>query len=305
MASRIRITYAEVAASVNKTELEVSVSVPDIRASVSAVEANADIAIPFATTSLTFIYPRALSSSTYVQAIAVIDPDTLNRYFRDDAVTFTDLPVFVFSKALADAASIGEQHSVDLAKPFSESVSFVDNASVVMEFVRTPTDAISVAEAKSLLVQKPFSDTASILESATITHGKAVTDVVSVAETLSRNTSKALVDNAAISEILARVVTYNRTFSDSFTLDDFTDVDAISKQTNGHKTNVFSVSETHAMSLTKSIADSVSISESLAVDLNRSLSDSLSMSESVSIELLSGESSVLNQSALNAFTLNS
>jgi hypothetical protein len=148
-------------------------------------------------------------------------------------------------------------------------------------------------------------DSVTISESQAFDTSKPLGDSITPSELAAFGVSKVLTDSSSLSESLSRVVTYNRSFSDSFTLDDFAGVDAFTKQTGANKTNVFSVSEEHAMSLSKVLADSFAMSELAALNMARPVSDSISITESLSINLVSGASAVLNASALNAFTLNS
>ena len=149
-------------------------------------------------------------------------------------------------------------------------------------------------------------------------------------------------ETVAISEVFSRVVTFSRSFADSYALDDVaspsddlrTDVD-ISKGnvvSVGDSAPTFAfttgfsdaptISDSPSIEFVTSFADSVtmseilvsgagniytdttSISESLAHSLGKSLSDSATITESISVVLVSGSNSVLNTSALNTSVLN-
>lgn len=218
-----------------------------------------------------------------------------------------------------------EQAALLLSKAFSDSVSTAD-AINTKDYGLGKSDTATVTEQLTRAVEIPHTDSTSISDAPQLQPSLSKQDGVSVAETVALATSQGVghetdsatlseshayllnrgfTDSSTLSESLARVVTYNRSFTDSFTLDDFTDVDAITKQTGANKTNVFSVSEEHAMSLSKELADSFAMSELAAINVARPASDSFSVTESLSINLVSGASSVLNLSPLNGFTLNS
>lgn len=219
-----------------------------------------------------------------------------------------------------------EQAALLLSKAFSDSVSTAD-AINTKDYGLEKSDTATVTEQLTRAVEIPRTDSTSISDAPPqLQSSLSKQDGVSVAETVALATSQGVghetdsatlsenhayllnrgfTDSSTLSESLARVVTYNRSFTDSFTLDDFTDVDAITKQTGANKTNVFSVSEEHAMSLSKELADSFAMSELAAINVARPASDSFSVTESLSISLVSGASSILNLSPLNGFTLNS
>ena len=224
----------------------------------------------------------------------------------------------------ANVVGILEQAALLLSKAFSDSVSTADainskdyglgksdTTTVTEQLVRaiqTPrADSTSVSDAPQLQPSLSKQDGVSVTEAVGLAVSQGVgdeTDSATLSESHAYLLNRGFTDSSTLSESLARVVTYNRSFTDSFTLDDFTDVDALTKQTGANKTNVFSVSEEHAMSLSKELADSFPVSELAAISLARPASDSFSVTESLSINLVSGASSILNLSPINGFTLN-
>lgn len=247
-----------------------------------------------------------------------------------DAFTLDDaanVDSFVKDTQAAKTNIVGmlEQAALLLSKAFSDSVSTADainnkvyglgksdTTTVTEQLVRaiqTPrADSTSVSDAPQLQPSLSKQDGVSVTEAVGLAISQGVgheTDSATLSESRAYLLNRGFTDSSTLSESLARVVTYNRSFTDSFTLDDFTDVDAITKQTGANKTNVFSVSEEHAMSLSKELADSFAMSELAAINVARPASDSFSVTESLSINLVSGASSVLNLSPLNGFTLNS
>lgn len=125
--------------------------------------------------------------------------------------------------------------------------------------------------------------------SRAVTYNRSFSDSLSMSDELTAQVYPPIPVNesdvTSITEQLASTI--SKSLGDAFTLDDFVDVDGFIKDTQATKTNVFSVSELHAMSIEKQLTDFVP------------------MSESVSIQLISGARSVINKNVLNTFTLNS
>ena len=222
------------------------------------------------------------------QMIVEVDPDTLNRYFRSGTeATLSEVAAILFERPVSDSFSIGDTDPTFVFnKNPSDSVGITESIFLLITFVRDFTDTPVVSEAISLLVDLVPADLFTVSENSAYSLDKDVAETVLVGEQASLSTVLGPTDLLPINESLSRVVTFNRSFSDAFTLDDFTDVDAITKQVDGNKTNIFLMAEDHAMSLSKG------------------LSDSTSVGESISINFVPGPSSVLNIDPINGFTLN-
>lgn len=85
---------------------------------------------------------RDLNSVLYnrlLQAEAVLDPDTKNRYFRSGhEATMTDLYTSAFSKlADSDSFSFADSNLTDFSALKTDSFAFSDTSSVVMQFHRS------------------------------------------------------------------------------------------------------------------------------------------------------------------------
>jgi len=232
---------------------------------------------------------KVLLDAASLQMLVEVDPDTLNRYFRSGT-----------------EATLSEAASILFERPVADSFSMSDEAPT-LTFNKNPSDSFGVTESIDLLIAfiREFTDSLSVSEATALSVDLAKTDSVSATEQAALDTSIPQSDSLSVSESFARAVTFSRAFTDAFSLDDFTDVDAIAKQVDGNKTNIFSMTENHAMSLSKELADSFGASELAAMSVARPVSDSFSVSESLSINFVPGASSVLNASPINGFTLNS
>ena len=216
---------------------------------------------------------------------------------------FSDDHTYTFGKVLEDTATLSEAAALDFNT--SRDDSFSVSESLAKATGLAPTDSTSLSESAVLAPSLAKDDSVSMSEDTAFSLDNAATDSLTPSEAAAFGISKVVTDSSTLSESLSRTVTYNRSFSDSFTLDDFTDVDAFVKETAANKTNVFSASDEHAMSLSKVLTDSASVSDTPAISFNRPLSDSFGFSEVVAINVVSGTaSSTLNSSPLNGFVLN-
>ena len=252
----------------------------------------------------------------FSDAFTLDDAANVDSFVKDTQTAKTNIvgmleqAALLLSKAFSDSVSTADAINnkvYGLGK--SDSVAVTESVGLdVSQGVGHETDSVAPTDAPQLQPSLSKQDGVSVTEAVGLAISQGVgheTDSATLSESHAYLLNRGFTDSSTLSESLARVVTYNRSFTDSFTLDDFTDVDAITKQTGANKTNVFSVSEEHAMSLSKELADSFAMSELAAINVARPASDSFSVTESLSINLVSGASSVLNLSPLNGFTLNS
>jgi len=95
-----------------------------------------------------------------------LDPDTLNRYFRSDLVSFSEVFSWVATKPLDDSCSVVDSTSFTVTKPIAE------NATASDIFLKTlgknETDGISTSDATTLAMSKPFTEQANASDSGLI-----------------------------------------------------------------------------------------------------------------------------------------
>jgi hypothetical protein len=323
----------------------------DIKAAASLVKIDAESAYQFV--------QGEISWQEVLATEIALDPDTLNRYFRDESFSFdevlsmdlqkntleslglTDSQAIEVEKALTDAVSLADEIHVMLFinRDFSDDYSFGDVAVFAVE--KNIAETLSLTELVAMSLSMAKADTFSVLDSAALGIDSAKADTFSLqdgtdldvtknlAETvplsefvgkqtrLAKADATSLSDAASLSSTLAksdsfsfsdnfqRVVSFSRTFADSFVLDDEATVDAFTKDTASSKTNAFSFNDTHLFSYAKPLADSVAVSDAQELLLSKSQQDSFGLSESLSRSVTTSNSAVLNTSLLNTFTLNS
>lgn len=238
----------------------------------------------------------------------VLDPDSKNLYFRtpadnlielseaatlnvgksfaDQLSGFTDVETKAVDKAVTDTTWIIEEITIlfEILRRFDDSISFSDESS--FSYGSNQTETLNISEASSFDISKPASDSLSVSEASSIQFSRPAADSVSLAESLSR------------------VVTFNRSFADAFTLDDLAEVDSFVKETGLNKGNLVGMGEDHTYSFQKAVADSFSVSEDLAFSADKVLSDSATIGESINLTKRSAASSVINEGTFNFAPLN-
>lgn len=270
----------------------------DIKAGTSFVKIESEVVYQFA--------KGEISWQDVTATEIFLDPDTMNQYLRDDTFTLADLPSVEVQKSFADTLSgFTDTQVLEVQKGLSDSISFTETVDVLLIIVRDLADSFTVSDLAVLTIDKNHTETISISDLVSVSFNTAKTDSFSVSDASALDVTKPVTDGVSLSDVFSKVVTYSRTFSDAFTLDDTSTVNAISKEVDATKTNVFALADVATFSFDKSLADTISFTEDTAFSVDKPLSDSFSFSETVSVTLLGGASSVLNVSALNTFTLNS
>ena len=231
-------------------------------------------------------------SNRLLTAEAVLDPDTMNRYFRSGhEATMTDLYTSAFSKlADADTLVLSDSPQNLFGKNPSDAFSLGDTPSVVMQFNRTFTDAFSLDDftAVDAVVKDMANAKTNVFGFADVQAfgvGKGLADSFTFADAVdSFGIGKGLTDTQPMTESLSRAVQYVRTFTDTFVMDDAATVDAIEKATSALKQNIVSMGDTFGRTVVfnRQFTDSVSPTEDHAVSFSKAATDSFSVSESLS-----------------------
>tara|TARA_R110000823_G_scaffold242142_1_gene366688 strand:- start:791 stop:1339 length:549 start_codon:yes stop_codon:yes gene_type:complete len=179
-----------------------------------------------------------------------------------------------------------------------------DNAVVLLEILRAFSDAPSVIDVQTLSLGLSKSETLGTADIASVFISKTESEVANIVEQAAVVVSKPFADSTSLSDPFARSAIFQRVFSDAFVLDDFTDVDAITKDSVAAKNNVIGFADTQTFVTEKTFQDAVSFAEQSVAAFAKGLSDTTSITESIQITTASTASSVLNAGALNGSPLN-
>lgn len=279
MADKVDITFLEPSADVSVVQIEAETAYQLVNGSITWVEAQA--------------------------TEIVLDPDTKNRYFRDEAFSLSEQASLHPQKVTLDSFGFSDQQIFDVTKGIADRLSFSEVVDILLIIERDFSDAYTLADVSVLAVDKGVAETLSFSEVTAFALDVAKADSVSILESAALALSKPAADSLSISDTFSRVATFSRAFTDTFTLDDAATVDAFTKDTNASKTNVVGFSDIQTFTVDKAVSDSTTLLDSLTFSTELSASDSMVLSDSIAINLISSNSAVLNTSALNTFTLNS
>lgn len=93
---------------------------------------------------------RSSASYTDLNALDVrLDPDTKNRYFRNEFFTLTDSIALDYQKSLGDSVFVSDLAFLDVTKTLSDSTNMSDNFSIAMQFNRDFSDSVNVSDSFS------------------------------------------------------------------------------------------------------------------------------------------------------------
>ena len=242
-----------------------------------------------------------------VAAEIILDPDTLNRYFRDDTVSFNDVASLGFTKTNLDSFGFSDSQVVEVQKGLADAFAFSENVAILLTILRDFDDSFAISDVSVLSIDKGVVDSIPLADVVEMAVSVAKSDALSMTEAAQFGVSKAESDSVAVTDNFARSVTYVRALSDQFALDDAATVDAFSKETSSNKVNVFTFADTQVLAVAKAPSDSISVTDVFAreVSFTRDFNESVTFGENVSVSLLTTVSSVLATSALNTYPLNS
>jgi len=108
---------------------------------------------------------------------------------------------------------------------------------------------------------------------------KGITDAFPIAEILTLSSNKGVDDNVTMSEDLQKSLTFFRTFSDVFTLDDFATVGGVRKDTQSDKTNVVGFVDAQALSTSKVFTDSIFVTEASTLTTDEGRDETLGVND--------------------------
>ena len=204
----------------------------------------------------------------------------------------------VYNRQFTDNVSPTEDHAVSLSKPAADSFSVSESLSRAVTYSRAFSDSQGLSDAvDSHAIAKGLSDTQTMSEAHAAFMSLGKTDSYSLSDAPAQSFGKAASDSLSLSESLARAVTYSRTFTDAFSMDDAATVSALIKDHGNAKTNVFSFADSQAFGFSKAATDTFSLADDEDIEFGKGLSDSVSMTENFSFALFSN-------AAMNAAPLN-
>jgi len=209
----------------------------------------------------------------------VLDPYSLNQYFRLEQFGISDAQALLFTKGFNELIEAIDQTELQFSKGLEDSFGMGDNAIVLLEILREFAESTSVIDAQSLSLELVKSETLEIADIAAMLISKSESDVTNISEEAVVDISSSLTESTSMSDQFTRASLYQRSFSDAFVLDDFTDVDAITKDSTAAKNNVIGFSDIQSFVTEKTLQDNASLTELAALSTERNASDSAAVED--------------------------
>lgn len=282
MAIRLFVSARNIRASVDLNSLRV-VAPAFRKATVSVTRPAYQTVVNYADLQAMTSY-RNLISSVYFRDVnttnVVLDPDTLNRYFRGndgETVLVAEQSRFDLGKAVTEQTVLEELAALDVGKVFADTMGLTEVIDVLLIINRFFDEELEISETASLSVSKPFAETATLLEAHNTLVGKAASDSMSLTEDLDVEFGKGLFETPVITENLSRVVAFIRSFESSTSVSD----DAV-LLFGKNPSDAVTISEQTDFAFSKALSDTPIVTDSPSIDYSRPETDSLSVTESFS-----------------------
>lgn len=195
-----------------------------------------------------------------------LNPDTLDRIFSD-TFSYTDVLSYDIDKRADDAAYISEFHVFDLSKSLTDSVGFTENVDILRTLGLSFADTPTMSDAAVVSFSGAHDDTVSVAEILNYAMGKALSDTTTMSDTPVLEPNLGKTDSVSMSQVFSRVVTFERVFADTISLDDKTSVeDDLATDVAADKTNVFSMADVLSYTTSKARIDNFGVVENHAID---------------------------------------
>ena len=279
MAIRLFVEARNIRASVSHAEAKI-VAPAFTRAAISVTQPVFETVTSSRTLEAltSFIALKSQTSFVDMQFVDVrLDPDTLNKYFRDDTVSFTDQPVFSTTKALSDQFEFSDLPVFDFTKAPSDSFQLLEDFSVTLQFTRDFTDSVTFSDVPALSVALGPTDTfgaTDAIQSFSVTKG--LTDSATVTENLQKTMTVDFgsIESVTVEDTFSRTVAYSRAPTEVFTFSH-----DVSFQNELGKTDTATVTDSPALDVTSSQEDSFGMADSPALHPNISAGDTFSFGD--------------------------
>lgn len=191
----------------------------------------------------------------------ILDPDTLNRYFRLEPFTVNDLAVFSVGKVLDDSFSTIDNHATLFGKVNSDAIGFTDDALIVLLIRRFFDDIASTTDNAVLHPSIGKSSDFAMSEDSLFDTVKSLSDAPVLTESKAYDLSASKEDIGTVTDLFSKSVSFIRGFdNDTFVSDAFDRIVAYSRSISDST----SLSENYIGLFGKSLSDTPILSETLA-----------------------------------------
>tara|TARA_R110000764_G_C11008168_1_gene382960 strand:+ start:336 stop:1544 length:1209 start_codon:yes stop_codon:yes gene_type:complete len=207
---------------------------------------------------------------------------TLLEFIRDfsDSASMGDATVLFPTLGKSEFLGVTDSPALVISSAKTDSVGFLDSHITLVGL--GPTDTPTLTEVLSYSSSLAYSDSTTLSESLASSLAKPAADIFNLADAPTISAGVNPTDTASLSEVLARVVSFQRSFSDAFTLDDEASVDDPLATGSGlNKDNLANLSDLHIYTFAKVLADTYTVSEQISLGPSKNTTDSFSVSETL------------------------
>ena len=281
-----------------------TITLPLIAAGVSSTKSEASVAV--VTVSATDIHTdpdsknRSLTETVLLSEITVL---ATTKVFAD-SFSVADTSPWVLEKAVADPLALSDtfSYAVSWKRTFSDVFVLDDTALINKDFYGNKGNAFGVADddtwdlnkgindpltigdtiTRTLDFSRSFSDPMSVTDAPAIHFSTPLpTDYMSVTDASTQNFNKGVPDTLSLGDTVSHTVSWNRTFNDTFVLDDAA---LINKDYYGNKDNAFGVTDSNTWGFTKPLTDGFSVGDAVQLGASKNITpDTVSLTDSVQL----------------------
>ncbi|MBT5235847.1 MAG: hypothetical protein HOM18_11170 [Candidatus Marinimicrobia bacterium] len=220
-------------------------------------------------------YNRSFTDAFTLDDLSQIDKDFYGN--KGNIFAFTDIIGLTHEKSLVDDYTVGD---------------IVEN--LVSKFL---VDVYTFDDEHYAEVIKGLADDTVLADFRVTKLEKALVDSVNIPDEYTAAFSLPKAETLTLAENFAKVVSYSRSFTDAFTLDDLSQID---KDFYGNKGNIFAFTDIIGLTHSKKLTDSYTVGDVFvkAVDFYRNFADSLSFSEATDLDVQKSEADTVSMQSI-------
>jgi hypothetical protein len=239
------------------------------------IKASAGYSIPSVESSYSCLKSSVFFSDLLATDV-ILDPDTLNRYFRFEPFSVDDLAVYNVGKVFDDSLGFVDAHTTIFGKVNAESIGFTEDVQVRLLIQRAFNDIATPVDSAVLHPSIGKASDFSISEDSLFDTIKSLSDAPVLTESKSYDLNTSREDIGVVTDLFSKSVSFIRGFDNETVVSDIFD---------------------RLVSYFRDISDSASLSENHTGSFGKSLSDTQILSETLS------RSVVYNRQFADFFTL--
>tara|TARA_R100001082_G_scaffold32635_1_gene16751 strand:- start:2311 stop:3477 length:1167 start_codon:yes stop_codon:yes gene_type:complete len=290
MAIKLTVEYVNLQASTQTQEASALIesaqsSSPSLSTGYTKYSASVSnqVIAPLKGILLSYIKPHLSTNYTNLNLKIFVDSDSKNLYFlpgnpNAETITVQEQVVFSFNNVLSDQFSFSDLTLFSVSKGFPETVNLSESSVISSDLVKQ--DQVTMSESHSFGLSNVAEENISVSDITSLATSISEADTFSFADTSVIHPNLGKTETLSMSESLSRVVSFNRDFTDSFTLDDRASLaDPLQTDSILNKDNITTLSEEHIYNFSKVLSDSYSFSDELNFESSKPISESFSISE--------------------------